>query len=112
MDKNFLIEKTVDIIRDADEQNLKYDYDDGYIVEFIENGKLYNIKFSRRIFGLFSYIRLSETYHNLVGFRINRKDFKILKKSYFDREEVFRKERLNRLFPDKKRDDVLNEILK
>jgi hypothetical protein len=111
LDKQFLIEKYLEVIKLAENRKFGYDWEDSvYHVEFWGNKESCEIKFCRRFLGLFSYIDLRIGEYG-YSYKITRKEYKLLKTAHYEREEELKRIKLQKTFVDYSRDKKIIEVI-
>lgn len=111
MDKNFLIEKYLEVIKICNNNDMGYNWEDSeYSVNFIENKTNCEFTFARRFFGLYSYIHLRISEYG-YSYRITRDEYKILRGAYLYRENELKSKKANSVFPGQARNKKITDII-
>ena len=114
MSENKFVERCLSIINSTkNTHNLSEDWEySSYEIDFKINQENYRFTFCRRLFGFFSYIKLENRTTLTSKYEdLTKSDFKLLKKSFFDRIEYLEDQMVKNVFPDLERDNKINTIL-
>jgi len=109
---NNLVKICLEVISTAESKDLCFDWEvSTYIIKFKKNGINYELKFVRRFFELISEITLIENFEVISEDSITKEEFKLLEKSYLDREDEIKDLKFKKTFPIIERDNKINQII-